>query len=308
MGEIVHLTLHNLAKKDTINQSASPEPTKEGGDAGMIVQNGASKYDVGKRVAETAAYRIYLCEEVVSGRQCLLRIAAEVEHNGGLDREAYVLGELERLSNTIEAAYAEARGNPDSRLQYDRLFPKLMDSFVCEDQGKRRINILAFRNIDEISKMVPLSNLAAKDRLRIDLRTSAWIMGRLLKLLVFVHGEGITVRMASGNNILLEPKKHYMVFFDWSSARMHHGKIPSKERADDIAAATRAVIAALGGNPETATFLDVDEETRQYTDYLLRLASHHESNAERAHQQFYEIVDALWKREYYPFTTKPLAG
>jgi len=38
----------------------------------------------------------------------------------------------------------------------------------------------------------------------------------------------------------------------------------------------------------------------------LRLESGIIGKAKKAHEDFYQLVDSLWKREFYPFTTKPL--
>ena len=274
----------------------------------MIVENGLAAYAAGKLVADNGVYRIYLCEEMASERQCLLQVATETKHNGALDRSAYLLRELARVSEVVDAAYAASKSNPDKRLGYDKLFPELVDSFISLQQGERRLNVLAFRNVKDVSDMVPLANLASKDRLRVDLRTSAWIMGRLLKLLGLVHNEGIAARNLSGGNILLEPAKHYAVVFDWSTAQLYSGEVPKEERAEDIKQAARVVIAALGGQVVDGYIPDIHDAVRPYTDYLLRLAEGHESNAEKAHHKFYELVDGLWERKYYKFTTMPLSG
>jgi hypothetical protein len=272
----------------------------------VIVTNGASSYEVSKPVAEATSYRLYLCTEAETGQVHLLQIASELRENGGLDRAAYVLRELKRNADKLEGKYALVKAEADKPLSYDLLFPDLVDSFVCQEQGRRRINILAFRGVDDVTSMVPLSNLASRDRLRVDLRTSAWIMGRMLKLLTFVHSEGIAVRTMGGNNILIQPKRHFAVVFDWSSSRIHSEEVPREEREADIANAARAVIAALGGSLQPGAIPDADDESRRYTDYLLRLAGSRESDAKRAHERFYKIVDSLWPRKYHPFTTLPI--
>lgn len=273
----------------------------------MILEHGSKRYQVGDKVAETATYRIYLCTEVETGKQCLRQIAREVEHNGGLDRAAYVLRELKQTSDLFEAEYAKSGSG--RLLSYERLFPALVDSFIPEDQGKRRVNILAFSEVDDITTMVPLSNLAIKDHLRVDLKTSAWILGRLLKLLAFAHGEGITVRMLTGSNILLEPAQHFAVVFDWSSAQTHSTEIPVEHRKDDIASAAKAVFGAAGGDPETGNYpydSELDDGSRRYVEVVLRLANRRESDAQRAHKQLYELLGELYGRNFHPFTTLPL--
>lgn len=270
------------------------------------IRSGSDLYQVGEKVAETDNYRLYLCKQ--NGvRQCLLQIATSLEYNGGLDRAAYVLGELKRYADALEAEYASVKADPNSLLNYDLGFPELMDSFVCQEQGGRRINILAFRNVEDVSRLVPLVNITDKDRQRVDLRTSAWIMGKALKMFVLTNKEKISVGLTTGNNILVEPKEHYVVFFDWTASQTHSGGVPMEIRRQEISQAAQAVIVVLGGDFRTGIFPDDgDEAFGQYTDYLLRLARGSESRAQRAHTGFYKIVDSYWKREYYPFTTKSL--
>ena len=270
----------------------------------MIVENGTARYQVGAKVADTTAYRIYLCIEVATGRECLLQVAAEREHNGGLDRAAYILSELRTTANTLEEQYAKQ--SKGKKLHYDRLFPCLVDSFIANDQGQRRVNVLAFQDVLVPTKMVPLSNLTDKDRLRVALPSSAWIMGRLLKLLILVHSEDIAVGSLSGNNILLEIEQHFAVVLDWSSSQTYPSGIPASVRKDDIASAAKAVFRAIGGNPSTGAHDCTDSNERQYYEFLWNLGCRREANAERAHTQFYELSDKLFGRGFHEFHTLPL--
>ena len=273
----------------------------------MEVENGSSLYLVGKMVAESDKYRLYLCKQKESGRQCLLQIATTIEQNSGLDRAAYILKELKQRSDETEEAYARDKTDSKDLLNYDLGFPELIESFICSQQLGRRVNIIAFRNVDDVSKMIPISNINAKDRLRVDLRTSVWIMGKLLKLLVFTHNEGISVNFLTGKNVLIYPDQHYVLIFDWSGAQIHPEDVPFEIRQLEISRVAQAVIAVLGGDLATGIIPnDGDEAFGRYTDYLLRLARGNESKAERAHMQFYELVDTLWKRGFYPFTTTSL--
>ena len=134
-------------------------------------------------------------------------------------------------------------------------------------------------------------------------------MGRLLKLLAFTHGEAIAVRTLTGSNVLLVPDRHFALVFDWSSAMTYPEFIPRAVQTDEVAHAAKAVFAAIGGDPQTGHYpylRDGDDESRQYVDFLWRLASGRVSTAEKAHTQFYELVDALYGKKFHPFTTLPL--
>lgn len=264
----------------------------------MEIRHGSNVFQVGERVGDASNYSIYMCMHTRDGtkRQCLLQIAKTIEDNGGLQRAAYILDKLQRKAVEVEEKYAREKEDPKKRLNYQLHFPEILDSFLCTEQKKRWINILAFRNVDDVTKVVPLRNLTEKDGLRIDQRSSAWIMGKTLKLLGFVFDAGISID-AGGNNILIYPEEHYVLFFDWSAARVYLDGVPAEVRCRIIAQAAQSVIVALGG---------ANDGDKTYSDYLLRLARGSESNAERAHGNFYELVDALWPHEFYPFTTEPL--
>jgi hypothetical protein len=285
----------------------------------MFVESKSAQYEVGQLVARTEAYNVYLCEEVATGSQRLLQIATSLAHSGGLQRAAFLLRKLKDTSDKYETVHAELE--PDGKLlSYDRLFPTLVDSFTAEAQGNRQVNIMAFTEVDDITTLVPLTNLTKKDHMRITLTSSAWVMGRLLKLLGLAHGEGIAVRTLSGNNILLQPEQHFAVVFDWSQGLTYPEavpaqdkddkpvpRVPSSVRKDDIASAAFAVLTAIGADASKGTFAYADDDTsRRYVECLWRLACRRENDAEGAHDQFYELVDQLWGREFRPFQTLPL--
>jgi hypothetical protein len=131
-------------------------------------------------------------------------------------------------------------------------------------------------------------------------------MGKLLKRYSFVSSEGFSV-VSDASNIQIEPKQHYVLIFDWTTAQVYPEAVPRDIQLREISQAAQAVIMALGGDWKTGVFPDDGEEAfKQYTDHLLQLARGNESNAQRAHTKFYELIDSFWPRKYHPFTTKPL--
>ncbi len=269
----------------------------------MILTHGTTQYEVERLVAKAATYRVYICKDHATGEQHLLQIASETKYNGSLDRAAFVLKEFKQTSDLLEAEYA--KDNPDNQLNYDRLFPEVVDSFVSNEQSNRRINILSLKDVGAITNMVPLSNLTERDKLRVDLPTSAWIMGRLLKLLGFAHSQGIAVRTLLGKNVLIEPDNHFTVVFDWTSAHTYQQDVPREACQDDIVHAAKAVFTAIGGNPDTLDF-PYDLDDRRYVELLERFARGKESNAEEAHVIFYLLVDEVFGRGFRPSKMLPL--
>lgn len=276
----------------------------------MIIRSKTHSYRIGRKVSDTSEYRLFLCIQQGIKRECLLQIASTTKRNGGLDRAAYMLSELKRRADELEIEYAKVKTNPKDFLNYDLGFPELLESFISPEQGGRRINILAFRNVENINQMVPLSNIINKDNQRIDLRTSAWIMGKALKLLTFFHSEFISPIIITGNNLLIEPSQHYVLIFDWSKAQIfadNLGILPYSQRKLDISGLAQTVITALGGNCKTGEFPHEENPAfGSYTKFLWDLAQANISSTDRAHARFYNLIDSLWEYKYYPFTTLPI--
>ncbi len=254
-------------------------------------------------VADAESYRLYIAHDEAAGIEYLVQIASGLEHNGLLDQAAVTLGKLKRTAEIFEAKYAEE--NPDDRWLDMRLFPSLEASFEVETQEGRRANILAFAGIDDITKLVPLSSYRHAHK-RVELPTSAWILGRILKLLGLAHACGISPPSLGGNNVLIYPDQHRVFVVDWVNAKRHSGIIPDEEAASDIAKAARAVFSAVGGDPITLDFPHDAEGGEQYITLLRQLAMQQEHDAHRAHIEFYRVVHALFGREFRPFQTRPL--
>jgi len=267
------------------------------------IQSPSAQYEVGAKVAEAPEYRIYLCKQLVTDRRCLLQIASGVEGNGALERSAFMLKRLAVRAEELEVEYAKVVKDPNRSLGLGYGFPELVESFTSDEQGGRTINVLAFRNVDDPHRMAPITNIIYKDRLRADLRTSAWIMGKLLKMLSFTQGSGIAMGQVDTDSVLIEPDEHYVLLFDFSATTTHDDFVPREIRAKEIAGAAKTVIELVAGNVETGEFPD-DEDGRlkPYTDYLLDLASGKQGDAHIVHGGFYALVDTLWERGFYPAT------
>lgn len=273
-----------------------------------IIKGSAGSYAVDLCVGETSTFRLYVCRQVETDRQCLLQVAIERAHNGLLDRSAYILRELKRESDVLEAEYPNVRTDPNDMLNYDLGFPEVVDSFVLTEQGHRRVLILAFKGVAEIKKIVPLASIVFKDRRRVDARSSAWILGKTLKTLVLAHSMGLSVGKFDISKLLIEPDQHYPILFDWSGCVSYPEGIPSEVAREEIRAMARAIIIAMGGS---LTRRDIPREGNEngfelYTQHLFRLASGGQSGAQLAHREFYELLDRLWERAFHPFTTYAL--
>jgi hypothetical protein len=272
----------------------------------LKVRGTTAQFTVVKLLGKTDTFNLYLCKAEGDDRQCILKIAASAAQNPLLDREAFLLRSLRLRAEELEAAYARVKKG-DGMLNYQLLFPEVVDSFIVEEQGGRRVNILRFEAIDDVGELVPIGHITSRDRVRVDPRTSAWIMGKVLKALAFFHAEGISIDRLTGENILIERKQHYVVFFDWTNATQVPEEVTSDVAMEEISKATREVIIVLGGNPILGTLpKDAQLEDDRYAAMLHSLASGGYSDAGEAHAEFYKLIRALWPRAYHHYTSYPL--
>jgi serine/threonine protein kinase len=192
-------------------------------------------------------------------------------------------------------------------LNYQISFPKLVESAVSDKDGLR-FNVLDLSSAcDDISELGAVSQFASRELVRIDAGTSVWVMGKLLKFLAFVHGEGVSVRDLSGDNVLVHRERHYVLVFDFCSALLYPEGVPNGERCEDVSEAAKTVIGFLGGDPDGGTIPPDKELTdSRYEDTLRDLASGTVGDALKAHGEFYDLVDTIWERSFRPFTTHPL--
>lgn len=269
----------------------------------MILEGVKNAYEVGRLVAAAKTYRLYLAKEV-EGSWCLLQIARTLEFNGGLSRAVFILEELADTSRRYDELYTKK--NEGKHLHYDRLFPLVMESFASKAQGNRRVNVLSFTDVDDARVLLPLSNLRTKDRVILDLKSGAWVMGRLLKLLDFTHPLGIAVRSLGPKNILLETSKHFAIVLDWTDAFMFQGEVNSEVASADIARAASAVLTSCGVPDQGAPPFQLEEGEDRYLHLMRRFADGRVSSAEEAHTRFYQTCHEVLGTGFHPFTTLPL--
>jgi hypothetical protein len=156
--------------------------------------------------------------------------------------------------------------------------------------------------------LVLLSSLPEKAGIRVDPKTSVWIVGKLLKLLTFTQSIGVSVGDLSGDNVLIHRKDHFVMVFDWSTANASHGgRVPDDIAREEISQVARLGYLILGGNPETGE-LPYDDQLPNsgYEKLLFDLVRGGYTDAHKAHTDFYKLARAAWPGRYYPFTSYPL--
>lgn len=260
----------------------------------MILANGAKQYLVDHLVAKSAESNFYICSR--DEHVYLLQVATEIEQNPKLDFAAYVLKELKKASDIYETQFQIQ--HPGERLDYDWLFPTVADSFLSKEQGNRRMNILSINGGGLLDQMIPLSSIRQKDRKVIDLATSIWVMGRLLRLLVLAHDRRISLVFDSGN-VIIEPDLHQVVVFNWNNSKIYVDEVPEEDRMDDISSAAAVTLMALGEG--TKRFDDYCDNA--YVSFLKSLVNNPRDDTKQAYLDFESTHGKLFERIFYPFTT-----
>jgi hypothetical protein len=274
----------------------------------FTVSNDGNEYHLDKYIGQdkSGVFRLYRC---VSGKEperwLIFKIATDREHNGMLDREAWLLSELRDFSLYTEDSYQKEVGG--DALNYHYAFPQVEASFLLESQGGRRANVLRFDVADDIGELAPLSLVRSRDRVRVDLKTSSWIAGKLLKTLVFTHSFGVANGNMFSSNLLIQRDHHLVSVFDWTQANQYgRGSMPREVRVAEIQAVAKVVLELLS-NRDGNIVPDSDQDhSGYYVEGLKALMAGKESDAYRAHTLFYDLVEELWGRKYHPWTTIPL--
>ncbi len=201
------------------------------------------------------------------------------------------------------------------RLHYDWLFPILHESFIITEQGKRRANVLEFVGAN-IADLMPLGQIVQQKQ-RVDLKTSAWIIGRMLKLLAFCASAKVQVSMTMAK-FLLGPEHHHLVLLDWSNALNEYYAIEQEDFNLNISRIGRCGLDLLDvrydetGWTYSYPYQENEEKEITYIQFLYDMAflrrqfyrNYHD--AYNAHRAFYGVVDDAWNKGYHPFTVYPV--
>lgn len=272
-----------------------------------IIVHGLRSYVVDQKLGGTDRFTLYRAtSDTLPDQQFILKIATGVTHNGALDREAFLLRSMGEEATRLEEEFARVSHNAGP-LNYQLCFPQLIETFIVNDQGGRRVVVMGFAITNELERLAPIAQIRTREHVRVDPMTSAWIMGKLLKILVFAHSQEIAVGNLSGENILIERDHHCVTIFDWSAASFHKGGLPHDVLREEIRKAAREVVLLLGGDPLTGKIPDDDQlKDGRYAEFLGGLARDGCIDARKAHSVFYEVVEALWGRKFHPYTSYPL--
>jgi hypothetical protein len=264
------------------------------------------RYTVLKHVGGTEQFTLYLCTQEGQARQQILKIATATAHNALLDREAYLLSLMRDEAHRLEQEYAAKVGGKKV-LNYDILFPDLAETFLSQAQGRRRVSVVSFKLVEKIGNLTPIGHIAEREMQIIDPRTSAWMIGKLLKLLQFAHDFKISVGKLSPDNILIERDQHYVTVFDWTAARLHPDAIPIETARSEISQAVRQIFLLLGGDLKTGKLPEHEQlPDSRYAELLHEFIGGTHVRAYDAFTRFYEGIRGMWPKGFHPYTSQPV--
>jgi serine/threonine protein kinase len=231
-------------------------------------------------------------------------------HNPDIDREVYLLNLLRTTALEIEEQY-QAQHPGQGALNYRLGFPKVIDSFQVSETDIRKAMVLDFSGItDVLSELVPLKFITTRDKMRVDPRTSAWILGKFLKVLSFIHDQNVLQNRLVASNLLINRKEHLVTIFDWSMAQFSETRVVGSALAQlEIVQVAECIQKILGADSETGKLPEHEDlHDTQYEDMLRKLAGGEYNDAYHAHEDFYKLIRAIWPKSYHPFTCYPLIG
>lgn len=270
-----------------------------------LIRSPTTTYLVKRALARGPTHNVYLVTDEKDDSWFMLKVSLDIPGNGRLDREALLLKDIEAEVSRLRSS--EVPGSTGGALRYEKCFPRLRESFLFKEQGNRRVNIIEISDTESVSNLVPIEQWRTRERVRIDPKSSAWIMGRLLKVFTLTHSIGIGVGKIDGGNILVNPKQHRAIFFDWTEAHQYDKYVPPEKVGEEISQAAIQVFIALGGNLATGTLPPSGQLLdTQYAELLLEFMSGCERDPDKAALRFYKLVREMWVTEFHPFTTIPI--
>lgn len=244
--------------------------------------------EIENRIGEAPGFRIYL--GATSEKQpVILKVAKTFEDGDLLAKEAGRFNVMRSFGEQV-AELEAAQGKSNSH--YDWLFASLLSSFMEPTQGDRRINVFAMPDITP-SKLVPLTKLYAK--VKIDARTSVWILGRFLKFYGFFEllaaDEGTPAArypLFSPDDYFIGPERHRLIYYNFS------GDVTDAVATDFVKAVARFVLDWV--------VIQDDPSEQAYLELLRDFSEAGRDSFGEAHGDLYGLVERLWGIRYHPFT------
>lgn len=176
-------------------------------------------------------------------------------------------------------------------------FPEVLATEELDDGGY--VEILGYpKFIRSLAQLEPASSILARN-VRTGLE-AAWILGKNLKILSFIHQRDFVNGYMDAENILLATGKHLPIIFDWRFSRV---SFSSSQKAQEIMQAVQLYVDLVGGQFEgghvTLPFdgdVMTEAQNAQFAAYFERILSGNCGSAYEEWARFYEIAHAVWPK------------
>lgn len=243
------------------------------------------EYVIGKKLAQVHGVDFFLVKNSQGQKRILGQSRGELLGLRHIDNNYAVLKALEQEDSDIKSFLDDGK-----EYHYDWLFPRVETMFAAKTSAVSNfpIKVLVLEYLDtDPAEFIFLADLLKSGR-KIDERTSAWIMGRLLKLMQFLEiSDSMTLRFSS-DNLLIQPDEHRLTFLDFAEAV----ELCSDEKMKRTSLSDSAKF-----------ILDITQaETAEYIAFLEKLIGEDKLSAEKVHADFYALVHEKFGRSFHPFT------
>jgi hypothetical protein len=202
--KLVHPDAAGAARTSTATEAFAKLSALYAGRDGTALRTPRGVYRIGEVVAAGDIADL----SAVDGTAALLKVPRAPGDNDLMAAEAAALRTL------------QADGDP----KYRAYAPRLLDSFVHEDAGRKRrtVNVL-----ERLGGFVPLSRFR-----NVDPRDAAWMWRRLLVALGWAHRAGVVHGAIFEEHVLIHPGEHGLALVDWCYSGTRPRAIVAARRGD----------------------------------------------------------------------------
>ncbi len=239
---------------------------------------------------ENDHFKMYVAK-LPSGQLGLMMIALSPDQNFWVDKQARIGTTIQRIATDIDMEALAAGTVPP---HYGAFFPTIVERM---DADGRIALIMGYHStIKSYKALVPL--VVATNGQRIDLQTGAWVLGKTLKALGFMHSLGFSANLLDESNVLLETTQHGVMILNLSEV---HEDSSSADQQFDVMQASANVHHAVGGTkPGDAPFdeaLMSKEHHKKFLAFLAELMASPSMSADAAFTRAYEMFDEIWPKQ-----------
>jgi hypothetical protein len=243
----------------------------------------------GEPLVVTETYRLAVAENP-TGQVGIAMIASSLDSNYAIDKQNRILKTLQQIAADVDNEAVKMKPF------YGALFPTALEDFSADD-GRLGIFMGYHESIRSYKQLIPLQ--VALNTVRVDMKSGAWMLGKLMKLLSFIHSLGFTVGLIDDSNVFIEKDVHGIFIMDFTST---NEEPVESEQLEEVAEAAKVIWSAIGGTDDLNADLPFDEaimsrdDHKAFADLLLEAINGHLS-ASQMHTKAYALFDQIWPKK-----------